>query len=181
MKYTLIIISFFIITLPAFSQQDSSYQEMISKVSELQVGDSLTISTANWQLYQLDSNNVKKWFSPLLGTGNNNRLKNRNYFITGRISGNTGFDLLLILEEKLKSDSGSRVLHFITTKKEGNYIAHFEAAVNGKKRNSSYDTRSLLFPDHHIRKTELITVNGKTITTVENFRINNAGRFIQTD
>ena len=118
MKYTLIIISFFIISLPAFSQQDSSYQGMISKVSELQVGDSLTISTANWQLFQLDSNSVKKWFSPLLGTGNNNRLKNRNYFLSGRITANAGFDLLLIMEEKMKSDSGSRVLHFITTKKE---------------------------------------------------------------
>lgn len=181
MKQLSILISCIFISAACFSQGDSAYIKLLANVKDLMITDSMHITTENWELQKLDTNDVKKWFAPLLGTGNNNRLKNRSYYLTGKIVNNPGYDLLLILEQKMKSDNGTQVLHFVTTKKEGNYIAHFEASVNGIKKNSTYNTQSTLYQGQRIRKLEEITVNGKTITTVEHFRINNAGRFIQTD
>lgn len=161
------------------AQGDSSFIRLLESTQEITIQDSLEMHTTNWEVLRLDSTDVKKYFSPVLSSVTNNRLKNRSYYLTGKITGNPGFNIFLILEEKKKTDTTeTRVLYIVTTKKEGKYISNLEAAVSGTKKRSNYDTYSLLYPDMIIRKNSKITVNEESLISKETYRIINSGRFV---
>src|SRR5688572_10595191 len=133
MKILLIFILFF--SGKAIAQTDSTFKRILAAVPEIEVKDSLQITTESWMLHRLDSNNIKKWFRPLIGATNNNRLRNRSYFLAGKITTMPAYDLLFMLEEKRKEDTVEiKVIHFITIKKTGQYISDVEAAVSGTKK-----------------------------------------------
>jgi hypothetical protein len=161
----------------SWAQTDSSFARLLASVNDIEIKDSLPLTTENWTLQRIDSNDVKKWFRAIIGTGINNRLKNRSYFLAGKISSHPSFDILFILEEKKKSDS-VQVMHLITTKNSGQYISSLEVAVNGNKRQSVYNTSSTLFPDFTLRKNELMTIGDKSLLNIENYRITDNGRFM---
>ena len=165
----------------ATAQHDTSYAYMINSTLEIQLADSLEISAAQWKLRRLDSVDVKKWFSPILGTTSNNRLKNRGYYLAGKITTSKNFDLLVLMEEKKKNDttnSAVQVIYFITLKKDGKYIASLEVAVTGTKKKTTYNTYSLLYKDFKIMKDSKMTVNEKSFDDLAFYKINNGGRFI---
>ena len=160
-------------------QEDSSYTYMLKSTQEIQLADSLHIDSGEWKLRRLDSTEVKKWFSPILGSTNNNRLKNRGYYLAGKMTSNTNFDLLLMVEEKKRSDSSNvQVIYLITSKKDGKYISSLEVAVTGAKKRSSYNTSSWLYKDLKIMKDSKITINEKPMNDLAFYKINNGGRFI---
>lgn len=82
------------------AQEDSSYANLLQSTEEIQLTDSLYINTTEWQLRRLDSADVLKWFSPILGLTNTNRLKNRRYYLAGKITSDANFDLVVLMEEK---------------------------------------------------------------------------------
>lgn len=176
MKKLLSIIIIFYST-NCFCQQDSSYLKMLNNAPEFVVADSLEIKTEGWQLQRLDSNDVKKWFAPLLGSLNNNRLKNRSYYLAGKVTVSPDFNLVLLVEEKRKTDT-VEILHLITTKKDGKYISSLEAAVSGTRKKSNYNISSLLYSDFKIRKDSRIIINEKQLNDMEIYKINTGGRFI---
>jgi hypothetical protein len=162
----------------AAAQEDSSYTKMLAAAPEISINDSLEITTDGWHLKRLDSLDVKKWFAPLLGTTTNNRLKNRSYFLAGKITINPDYDILLMLEEKKKDTTGVEVIHLITTKKGGQYISSKEIAVSGMRKKTNYNTSSWMYPGMRFRKTSNYTINGEPKYETENYNINPHGRFI---
>ena len=161
------------------AQNLQTYTDLLKFTDEVYVSDSLHINAAPRQKNLLDSLSVKKWFSSVLGTARNNRLKNRNYYMVGKITTNTNFDLLVLLEEKKRSDSTSmQVAYLITTKKDGTYIASIEAAVAGIRRKSSYNTTSWLYKDYKITLDSKIKVNQTSFDDITSYKINGGGRFI---
>ena len=69
----------------ATAQQDNSYEQLLKPVNEVQIADSLHINSSPADMKLLDSMTVKKWFAPILGLAKNNRLKNRLYYLAGKI------------------------------------------------------------------------------------------------
>jgi hypothetical protein len=163
----------------AQAQNGRAYADLLSLGDEVQLSDSLHIKAESLQKKLIDSNVVKKWFSPLLGSGNNSRLKNRNYYLAGKITSNEIFNLLVLMEKKKKTDSASvQVIYLVTTKKDGTYIASIEAAVAGTKKKTSYNTSSWLYKDYRVVLDSKMTVNDKSYNDLSNYKINKGGRFI---
>lgn len=165
--------------LVAAAQKSQTYADLLKLSEEVQLSDSMHINASLNRAHLLDTTTVKKWFSFILPDAANNRLKNRGYFLSGKITANENFDLLLLLEEKKRNDSNSvRVVHLITTKKDGTYIASIEAAVAGIRKKSSYSTSSWLYKDNKIVLDSRMTVNEKSFDDLTNYKINGGGRFI---
>jgi len=171
---------FFIFSgLASAAQDKSDYDSLLSLAEEVKLSDSIYINAEPKQNNLLDSSSVKKWFLPLLGSGTNNRLKNRAYYLAGKITSNEIFNLLVLMEKKKKTDTaGVQVVYLVTTKKDGTYIASIEAAVGGVKRKSAYNTSSWLYKDFRVVLDSRITVNDKSYNDLSNYKINKGGRFI---
>lgn len=166
---------------PAPPQREDSltYADLLKSVKEVELSDSLYINASTRLKNPLDTNTVKKWFAFILGSANNNRLKNRSYYLSGKITVNEHFDLLILLEKKKKDDSASvQVVYLITTKKDGAYIASIEAAVAGIRKKSNYNISSWLYKDNKIVIDSEFTVNETYYTDLTNYKINKGGRFI---
>ena len=177
----LFLLYFLFTTLGAIAQKETSYVAMLSATEEIELKDSLEINAVAWKLRRLDSVDVKKWFSPILGTANNNRVKNRGYYLGGKFTTHENFDLLVLLEEKKKKDSSNsavQVIYFVTTKKDGKYIASLEVAITGAKKKTSYNTTSWLYKDFKIMKDSKLIVNEKLFDDLAVYKINGGGRFI---
>lgn len=173
------ILCFILCSLNVTAQTDTAYSNLLNATSEVSLTDSVHINAFSWQPFALDSAIVKKWFSRILPSTNNNRLKNRNYFLAGKITSNTNFDLLLLLEEKKRADSTNvQIIHLISTKKDGTYIASLEVAVSGSRKKSIYSTSSWLYKDYQIIQDSKIIVNEQSYGDLTHYKINGGGRFI---
>lgn len=174
-----LILCFLICSINTTAQTDSGYNNLLNATSEIGLTDSLYIDASSWQLVPLDSTAVKKWFSRILPSTNSNRLKNRDYHLAGKITSNTNFDLLLLLEEKNRADSSNvQVMHLISTKKDGTYIASLEVAVTGTRKKSTYNTSSWLYKDYQIVHDSKIIVNEQFYGGLTHYKINGTGRFM---
>lgn len=130
---------------------------------------------------QIDSFTVKKWFAPVLAASQTVKLKNREFHLAGKITSNEHFDLHILIEDKKKADSTTmQVVHLVTTKKDGSYIASFRAAVTGTKKKSSYYTSSWLYKGFNIVQDSKITTSTASMADVTQYKINNTGRFIMS-
>jgi hypothetical protein len=175
----LVSIAFLLFVLRATAQEIPTYAALLNTAEEVLIPDSLHINAEPVPRNQLDTLTVKKWFSNVLPATPNNRLKNRNYYLTGKITQHKNFDLLLLLEEKKKNDStGTQVHYLFTCKKDGTFIAMMEAAVSGIKKKSNYNTSSWLYKDNKLVLSSRMTVNEKFYDDLMNYKINNTGRFI---
>src|SRR4029079_765058 len=101
----------------AWGQEALSYEAMLSGAKEITITDSLTFSESPDANTMLDSNTVTKWFPQLLSTGAG-KFKNKSYSLLGKITTGDKFDLLVLREDKKRSDSSEiQVTYLITTKK----------------------------------------------------------------
>ena len=172
---------FFLACHSTLAQDDTSYAAMLKTTEEIHLADSLEINSMDWTLQRLDSIDLKKWFSPILGSTTNNRLKNRKYFLAGKITVSKKFDLLVLVEEKKKGDelnSTVQVIYFITVKKNGKFIASLEVAVTGIKKKTNYNTSSWLYNDFKIMKDSKYIINEKPFNDLVIYKISEGGRFI---
>ena len=172
-------ICFIFFWLHTSAQEVLSYEELVSSTNEVLLDDSLHIDGIPWEMKQMDSSTVRKWFSNLLPSTINNRLKNRSYYLGGKITSHTNFDLLLVLEEKKRVDSNHvQVVYLVTFRKDGTYISSLEVAVTGSRRKSNYNTSSWLYKDYKIVKDSRMVINKKNYDDLANYKINGTGRFI---
>ncbi|MEO5947824.1 MAG: hypothetical protein ABIP79_13480 [Chitinophagaceae bacterium] len=161
------------------AQTDSSYQLLLKNISEVQLTDSLLLNAIELQSEPLDTFIIKKWFALALSTNNTNRLKNRNYYLTGKITHNNNFDLLVVVEEKMKADvTGMQIVYLVSTKKNGDYISSLEVAVAGIKNNSNYNTSSLLYKDNKLKLDTKFVANDSSYAEVNVYKITKTGRFL---
>ena len=175
----LIAICLFFSWLTTAAQNGLEYADLQLITEEVQLADSLQINATLYQKNLLDSSTVKKWFSNVFSGSGNNRIKNRNYYLAGKITSNEFFDLLVLQEEKKRSDSSSfQVVYLITLKKDGTFIASIEAAIAGIRKKSSFNTFSRLYKDNKIEVISRMTVNEKTYDDFMNYKITSKGRFI---
>jgi len=175
----LVIICLLFISLHSAAQDSLGYQELLSRTSEMEVSDSLLIDGVTSQTPALDSTTVKTFFSRLLPPSPNNRLKNRDYFLAGKITTHSNFNLLLLLEEKKRPDNSiAQVVYFVTTKKDGSFISSLEAVVSGTRKKSSYNTSCWIYKDYKIVKDSKIVVNQRTYDDMASYKISGSGRFI---
>ncbi len=146
---------------------------------EIHLSDSLYITTLNTNMKVIDTFSVKKWFSPALSISSSTKLKNRDFYLGGKITSNKNFDLHVLIEEKKKPDSSAiQIIHLITTKKDGNYIAAFKAAINGNRKSTSYYTAAWLLKDFDIVQDQKITTATASLADITHYKINTGGRFI---
>lgn len=161
------------------AQEDSTYEGLKNSVSEIKLTDSISINNTEWELNRLDSNAMRRWFAPILPSTPNNRLKNRDYFLAGKVTSSNNFDLLILIEEKKKDDTTkSQVAYLVTHKKDGTYIASLEIGLTGIKKKSSFVTSSWLYKDYKIVQDSKITVNQRSYADLKKYKISNSGRFI---
>lgn len=178
MKFRLLI-ALLLLSFGARAQAPLTYEQLLENTPEISFTDTLLIDAKTKEVPALDSASVKKWFHAVLPAGSKNRLKNRTYATVGKITSQPNFDLFVLLEEKKRTDSsGVQVVYFITTKKDGQFIAKLEAAVNGERKQSGYNITSLLCKDYKIVQDSRITVNDKSYTDMTYYKINGGGRFI---
>ena len=175
----LVFLSFLFITLDAFAQEEPTYPALLNTAEEVMITDSLLISATMESSNLMDTMAMKKWFPTLLPATANNRLKNRNYYLAGKMTANNNFDLLLVLEEKKKNETtGAQVVYLVTRKKDGTFISSLEVAVAGTKKNSSYNTTSCLYKDNKIVLSSRMVINNKNYDDILTYKINKGGRFI---
>ena len=161
------------------AQNDMTYQALLSSVKEVPLTDSLLLHAVEIQANPLDTFTIKKWFSHALSVNNTNRLKNRDYFLMGKITSNINFDLLVLAEQKRKTDAtGIQVVYLVSTKKDGGYISSLEVAVSGLKRRSTYYTSSRLYKDNKIFLDTRFNLNDSLYADYSVYNINQNGRFL---
>ncbi|MGQ0738288.1 MAG: hypothetical protein ACT4OJ_04440 [Bacteroidota bacterium] len=178
MKY-LILICLLISGRMVAAQEPLSYPDMLSGTREINLSDSLNFDTNPEEITALDSFTVKKWFLQLLPANAGNKFKNRKFSLVGKITSQENFDLLVLLEEKRRSDStGTQVVYLISAKKTGDYIASLKAAVAGSKKKTGYNISSCLYKDYRIIQDSKITVDNKAINDMAYYKINAGGRFV---
>ncbi len=178
MKLT-VSICFILSFLFSSAQDGSSYEAFVNSTNEVRLTDSLHIDSISWEMKLMDSSAVRKWFSNLLPNSINNRLKSRNYYLAGKITSHSNFDLLLVLEEKKRADSNTvQVVYLVTLRKDGTYISSLEAAVSGNRRKTSYNTSSWLYKDYKIVKDSRMVINQRNYDDIASYKISGSGRFI---
>lgn len=166
-------------SLVAGAQGPLSYTELLAISKEISLSDSLLFQHTQEESQPLDSSTVKKWFPQLLPAGANNKFKNRLFSLTGKITSHENFDLLIVTEEKKKSDSsGTRVIYLVSVKKSGEFIASLKAAVSGTKKKTGYHISSCLYKDYKIVQDSRITTNSLSYNDMAWYKINATGRFI---
>ncbi len=163
----------------ASAQEPISYAELLQGTREISLADSLNFDTNPEDVTALDSSTVKKWFPLVLPANANNKFKNRKFSLVGKITSQQNFDLLVLLEEKRRSDStGTQVVYLISSKKSGEYIASLKAAVTGSKKKTGYNISSCLYKDYRIIQDSKMTVDNKAINDLAYYKINAGGRFV---
>lgn len=152
---------------------------MLARTTEITLTDSLSISGLDKEMVKLDSNTVKQWFTPVFSSSQSIKFKKRDYYLAGKITGSQHFDLLVLVEDKRRGDSsGYKVIHLVTTKKDGSYIASLKAAVSGTKKQSNYNTSAWLYKGLNIIQYSKIITSTTSMANITNYRINNTGRFL---
>ena len=163
----------------SYSQIDSSYLNLLNKTSEINLVDSLTITTNADQLTSLDTLEVIKWFKLVIPGAGPNRIRKRDYYLIGKITNNENFDLLILMEQKKRIDSTSiQTAWLVTTRKDGKYIASLEVAVSGSKKQSTYNITSCLYKDLRVILNSTINASQATISENNIYNINKTGRFL---
>ena len=97
----------------ATAQQAMSYSELLERTTEVELSDSLQFRGIPDEVTALDSNTVKDWFPRVLPAGAVNKFKNRVFSLAGKITTQESFDLLILLEEKRRSDIVDRKYRII--------------------------------------------------------------------
>ncbi len=157
--------------------QDTLYKQLLNNTRELAVGDSLRLDELTGGI-KLDSSFAKRFFQPLLSTGNS-PFKNRTYLCLGRITDHENYDLYIIMEDRRRADStGMTTSYLVTLKKTGGYISSQKVAVTGTKKKTGYNIRSTLFKENRIYIDSRITTGEKYFEEEENYRITKTGRFM---
>lgn len=166
-------------SLAGHAQQPLSYADLLNVAKEIDFSDSLQFHSNPEEISALDSNTVKKWFSPVLPSNAANKFKTRAYSLAGKITSPENFDLLVLLEERTKSDSTiTQVVYLVSVKKSGEYIASLKAAVNGTKKKTGYNITSCLYKDYKIVQDSKITIDNKSYDDMALYKISAGGRFI---
>ena len=162
----------------AVAQEPMNYQDLLASTKEIRLTDSLCFNFSSNDLTVLDSMTTKRWFPQILSAGAN-KFKNKTYALTGKISTGNNFDLLVLLEEKKRSDStGIVITYLVSMKKNGEYISSLKAAVSGTKKKTGYNITSWLYKDLKLVQDSKITVNDQSYDDLTYYKINNGGRFI---
>jgi len=161
------------------AQEPLNYPDLLSGTREINLADSFHFDTDPTELTALDSFTVKKWFPQLLPANASNKFKNRKFSLVGKITSQENFDLLVLQEEKRRSDStGTQVVYLISAKKTGDFISSLKAAVVGSKKRTGYNISSCLYKDYRIIQDSKITVDNKAINDMAYYKINASGRFV---
>lgn len=170
-------ILFFSLRLSA--QEALTYAQLLAAGNELPVSDSLLLTDFGDDLTPLDSNTVIRWYAPALATSQPVKMKNREFFLAGKITTNPQFDLHILIEDKKRTDSsGFRVVHLVSTHKDGAYISSLKASVTGTKKKSTYHISSWLCRGSLIVQDSRITTATASLTDVTQYRITPGGRFL---
>lgn len=161
------------------AQEPLSYQDMLAKTPEIELGDSLDFRTGPFFNTPIDTFTVKKWFTQVLFPYSVGRFRTRVYHLEGKITANSGFDLFVLSEEKWKNDSAvSRIVYLVSMKKSGEYIASIKTASEGTKKKSNLNISSCLYPDFTIVRDSRIQVDSGSLNDLVSYRINPGGRFV---
>lgn len=176
-----LILFYILITAPFLSgaQEARDYTRLLEQTHELRITDSLLFQPEPASMTPLDSQTIKQWFPQVLPANAANKFKNRSFALAGKMTGNPQFDLLILCEEKRKSDSsGTQVVYLVSVKKTGEYIASIKAAVGGSKKKTAYNISSWLYRDLKIVQDSRIQIDDRSYNDMVYYKINNGGRFV---
>lgn len=162
-----------------YAQEPISYSRLLESTKEIDISDSLHFDATPEEVTAIDSFTVKQWFPRVLPANAANKFKNRTFSLIGKITSQPNFDLLVLLEEKKRSDSTvTQVVYLVSAKKSGEYIASLKAAAGGMKKKTGYNISSWLYKDYKIVQDSRITIDNKAYDDVAYYKINSGGRFV---
>jgi hypothetical protein len=179
LKHLPVIFTTLVCVANASAQEEYSYAELLSKTIELNVDDSLNVKDLEHNMSTIDSATAAKWFSNVFSTSTTGKLKNRNFYIAGKITTDNYFDLLLLAEEKKKDDTTTlQIFYLVTTRKDGACIASFKAALNGMSKRVNYNVSSCLYKNFKIIQDSKISFPHESISDLTEYMITGKGKFI---
>ena len=177
MKYYLFI-SLFFTSIDAISQK--SHAEVLNMTKEIKVIDRLYLDITNLERTELDEVTALKLFKRVYG--NTGSLpKDTKYYVAGKITKHTDFDLLFLYAEENKNDSAANFnLSLLTTRKDGSYVSMIDGASdNYFVRNNKPQfnkVRSYLYNDFRIKQENELSFIGRKLEM--EYRINDYGMIV---
>jgi len=162
-------------------QAQLPYGLLLAQTAELKLQDSLAVSAISPSSDALDSLTLRTHFFPVLASGTSKelKLKNRLFYLAGKFTGQSHYDLLLLVEDKRKEDSTVlRTVYVVSTKKDGTYIASLKAAMAGTKKKTNYQVQAWLYPGMIIRQYSQLVANKASMDDHAVYHVSNTGRFI---
>ena len=177
MKYYIFLLLVFA-SLNAASQK--THAEILNMTKEIKVIDRLYLDITNLERTELDEATALKLFKRVYG--NTGSLpKDTKYYVAGKITKHTDFDLLFLYAEENKTDSTANFnLSLLTTRKDGSYVSVIDGASNNYfVRNNKLQcnkVRSYLYSDFRIKQENEISMIGRKLAM--EYKINDYGVFV---
>jgi len=161
------------------AQNASDYNNLLRKTREIVIIDSILVEVNSVEHIVLDTNTLKNYFQmfyPPLTTRRSNAME---YFISGKITTHPNFNMLLVStrKEEEEDDVYSESVYLLTTKKDGSNISAI-AIASKREKNAIVNTSSWLHKDNRVFVTTRIDSKGKIFGGLSEYRINDAGMFI---
>jgi len=177
MKYFILIL-LSVAALNATSQK--SYSEVLGMTKEIKVIDRLYLDIPNLDKTEIDAATAYKFFGKAY-VSNGDLPHDTKYYISGKITKHTDFDLLFLYAEKSIFDTLKNFeLLLLTTRKDGTYISMIDGASDNyymrDNKMQHRKTRSYLYNSFTIKQENEISAMNKKYEA--EYRINEYGMIV---
>jgi hypothetical protein len=175
MKQLILIIALLAVKM-AFTQTIKPYPEWLTGIKEITVTDSIYFDVPDQHPGAEDPGIIKSFFYPLYTPDNEQTKQPATYHVTGKITSNADYDIVLLYKYKWHSDSLiSRQLFMNTMSKSGKML-HFQLiAQHSLYRNDQTTSSCWFFKPGVLKVATNRTVMGNNLLHTMEFIINHHG------
>lgn len=162
-----------------YAQKNTDYHTLINSVPEIEFTDSIAFDDYPENSIFIDSIQVRSFFRQLYHTSGKNWGSQLHWWLSGKITHNNNYDLLLLVEKNEGEDGICfNTVHLVSMSKDGEYIAALGLYINRNNNTTRYTASSLLFKDLSIIQNTRIYASSKNFGGRNEYKINEEGRFV---
>ncbi len=159
------------------AQVGASYLDLLNKTSEITIVDSFLVETATVELTAIDTLTLLTFFQSIYPPLNAKGQNTTNYFISGKITSNPNFDMLLVTTRRETDDNGRyESVYLLTKKKDGSNISILSLALRREKE-SMLHSYAWMHKDNRIFVSTNVRSMDKISSGIMEYRISNDGFF----
>lgn len=162
------------------AQTAPSYHDWLKAIKEIPVKDSVHITVPEQLPAAEDPENIRKYITPLYSPDEQQVKSPFSYYVTGKITSNPDYDILLLYKLKHYSDSMVfRSLYLVTMDKQTGRQLHFQmVADNSVYRKDKSISNSRFFKNGLLKVDTKRIIRGKELLHLMEFTINNWGTIV---